>query len=344
MILTTAMALEPATCKALEKFVAEGGIVLADLCPGVWDDRGAYHSPGQLDSLFGVRRDGKFTFATMPADWGVGIMETEPDFNLKNNWLIGQYYEKSLKTADGHALGKHIFGAVQPPAFVFKRTGKGATILMNYLETEYRRVPEHWQGLVATETLKLAKIKPAVSLQDLDKGGDPITAGLKILRWQDGASQYVGVLLDQGRNTQIALPQAGFLYELSGTGGGRFLGQGAQATLDLRANPAALLAILPYKVEQVALKAGETVQSGQELPLEFSMKVSAGTPGKHVMHLDVTEPDGTYAYSLSRNFDFSGGQWRGTLPLALNDPKGTWTIKARDVTSGLTAEARVKVK
>ena len=49
LVLSSCVALEPATCKALEQFVANGGIVLADLCPGVWDHHGTYHSPGQLD-------------------------------------------------------------------------------------------------------------------------------------------------------------------------------------------------------------------------------------------------------------------------------------------------------
>ena len=160
LVLSSCVALEPATCTALEQFVANGGILLADLCPGVWDNHGTYHSPGQLDKLFGVKRTGKFVFEAMPADWGVGLFEAEPDFNIKGDWLIGQYYEKTLQTADGHALGKHIFGPTKPPAFVFKRTGQGAAILMNYLETEYRRVPEHSQRMVATALLKLAGITP----------------------------------------------------------------------------------------------------------------------------------------------------------------------------------------
>ncbi len=341
MVLTSCLALEPATCAALEKFVADGGIVLADLCPGVWDDHGGYHSPGQLDQLFGVQRAEKFTFATMPLDWSIGIFEAEPDFNLKNDWLIGQYYEKTLQVADGHALGKHIFGPVQPPAFVFKRTGKGAAILMNYLETEYKRVPEHWQMLVANEVLKLAKITPQVTLRDVARDDNPITEGVKIMRWQDGDAQYFGVLLDDGRNTKIELPQAGHLYELSS--GGRYLGQAQSATLDLRDNPHALLAVLPYKIDGVTLKAPNG-KLGQDLPLDFTMQVTGGRPVRHVVHLDVYQPDGTLNYSLSRNYAFSNGRWRGTVLLALNDPQGQWTIKAREVDSGLTSEVKVQVR
>ena len=341
LVLTCNVALEPETCAAIEKFVAGGGAVYADLCPGVWDNHGAYHSPGQLDALFGVAHGQKFTLGTMPSDWGVGVMQAEPDFDIKNDWLIGQYFEKSLVTTDGKALGQHIFGAVKPPAFVYKRTGQGVTILANYLETEYQRIPEHWQTEIADALLKLAGITPQVRLEDASEEDQPITQGLKIMRWQDGPAQYVGVVLDEGHNTKIVLPQAGQIYELSC--GGKYLGSGTEATLDLRDSPHALLAVLPYKIDSVTLKATPG-QLGQGLPLEFSMKVTGGQPVRHVVHLDVLKPDGTLYYRLSRNYTVTGGHWTGAVPLALNDPEGQWTIRAREVDSGLTSEVKVQVR
>ncbi|MHB9026333.1 MAG: beta-galactosidase [Armatimonadota bacterium] len=340
LILSTCVALAPETCRALEGFVADGGIVVADLAPGVWDDHGAYHSPGQLDNLFGVKRDGKFAFDTMALDWGIGVFESEPEFNIKGDWLIGQYFEKTLKVDDGHALGKHIFGAEKPPAFVFKRTGKGSAILMNYMETEYRRVPEHWQRMFALELLRMAGIDAPVTLRDKAKDNELIQSGLKATRWQDGDAEYLGVLLDQGKNVEIQLKKPGHLYELSQGKG--YLGKGATASLDLRDAPYALIAVMPYKVEAVALKAGAG-RLGQEAALEFSIKTDGGAPVKHVVHLDVYQPDGRLNYSYSRNYVFTGGEWTGTLPLALNDPAGRWTIKARDVVSGLTTTIALQV-
>ncbi|HEY3415334.1 MAG TPA: hypothetical protein VGM23_00490, partial [Armatimonadota bacterium] len=265
----------------------------------------------------------------------------EPDFNIKGDWLIGQYFEKTLQVDDGHALGKHIFGAEKPPAFVYKRSGKGATILMNYIETEYRRVPENWQRMFANELLKMAGIASPVTLRDRAKDGEILQSGLKATRWLDGDAEYYGLLLDQGKNVDIQVQKSGYLYELSQSKG--FLGKGNTASLDLRDAPYALLAVLPYKVDAVGLKAGAG-RLGQGVPLEFSLKVSNGTPVKHVVHLDVYKPDGSYHYSYSRNFVFTHGKWTGVLPLALNDPSGRWTVKAREVVSGLTAEATVQVQ
>ena len=83
---------------------------------------------------------------------------------------------------------------------------------------------------------------------------------------------------------------------------------------------------------------------GQELPLEFRLHLDGGAPVKHVVHLDVYGPDGTRHYSYSRNFAFQTGRWTGGVPLALNDPPGKWTLRARDVTSGLTAQVVAEVR
>ena len=339
LVLSSCVALEPATCQAIETFVRAGGTVLADLCPGVWDQRGTYQAPGQLDALFGVTRDERFRFETMVSDWGVGTFEAEPDFNIKGQWYIGQYYEQTLKVADGHALGKHIFGPVKPPAFVFKRTGKGAAILMNYLETEYRRVPEHWQVTLATELLRLAGVQPPCVMRDRMQNGESIETGRKLFRWSDGGARYLGVLLDEGRLVEFDLESQGHIYELAR---GRYLGQGPQCAVDMRDEPHCLLAVLPYRVDGLTLRGGKG-RLGSGLDLELQLRAD-GAPVDHVVHLDVFRPDGSRYAPLCHNVVLTEGRWAGRVPLALNDPAGRWRIEAREVVSGATAALRAKVR
>ena len=341
LILSSCVALEPETCKAIEQFVADGGVVLADLAPGIMDDHGVYRSPGQLDALFGVKRDSRFAFEQMAMDYGIGILESDPGLEtMKGLWLIGQWFEKTLKVADGHALGQHVFGSAKQPAFVFKKSGKGTALLMNYLELDYRRVPEHWQSEVARTVVRYAGITAPLTVRNTESAGEEIRSGLIATRWTDGPATYLGLLLDNGKKVKVELAQGGQIYELSRGGG--YLGEGKSAALDLRDKPYALFAVLPYKIESVRLEA-EAGRCGTDLPLTFRIKTT-GTPVKHVVHLDVWRPDGSYAYALSRNFVFSNGTWNGALPLALNDPPGKWRIVAREVVSGLTSEYRVRVK
>jgi hypothetical protein len=339
LVLTSCVALEPATCRALEKFVADGGIVVADIAPGVWDDRGAFHQPGQLDELFGMKREGKFEFRTEAADWGVGTFEDEPDFPIKNQWFIGQYHEQTLQMADARALGKHIFGERSVPAFLFKRHGKGATVLMNYLETEYRRVADPWQKVLTAALLQLAGIQPPVVVRDTSTGGTPVTDGLILSRWQDGPSEYYGVLLDKGRPVRLTLPGSGHLYEVIS---GKYLGHGNEAEVDCRERPYALLARLPYRVERLQLTA-RSARLGESVPVQIVLP-SGRSDVKHVVHLKVLRPDGSEYRGLTRNVVLEGGRWEGALPLALNDPTGKWQLQAREVVSGQTAITHVNVR
>jgi len=339
LVLSSCVALEPATCRALETFVADGGVVLADLCPGVRDHRGTYQEPGQLNRLFGVTRAERFRFKTMVSDWGVGTFETEPDFNIKGQWFIGQFYEETLATDDGHALGKHIFGPVKPPAFIFKRTGQGATLLMNYLETEYRRVPEHWQITFVKELLRFVDIRPPVVMRDTMQNGELLEKGRKLFRWQDGDAAYLGVLLDEGKQVEFELERSGYVYELSHGG---YVGHGGTATVDMRDAPHALLAVLPYRVDGIRLDS-ERSCLGEGLRLQLRLSTDA-TPVRHVVHLDVLKPDGSRCAHLCRNVVLEAGRGEGVLPLALNDPTGKWRIKAREVVSGMTDKTTVRVK
>lgn len=341
LVLSSALALAPETCAAIERFVANGGVVFADLCPGVYDHRGSYRQPGQLDALFGVSREEPFSFATMVSEWGVGGFEALPEFNIKGQWFIGQYYESTLKLADGQALGKHIFGPAKPPAFVFNRSGKGATVLANYLETEYRRVPDNWQVVLARELLRLADIQPPLDMRDRNAGGAFIETERQILRFRDGAADYVGVLLDTGRDVDFDLKRDGHVYALCRGGG--YLGEGPHVTLDMRDEPHAVLAVLPYRVEGLAASSSGG-RRGEALPLALQLQVSTGQPVKHVAHLDVYEPDGTKNGPLSLNVLLENGRWDGSLPLALSDPAGDWRIVAREVCSGQQAELRVPVR
>ena len=340
LILSSCVALAPETCKALEKFVASGGIVVADLAPGVWDDHGSPHQPGQLDELFGVKRDGKFQLKAMPSDWGVGTFENEPDFIIRDQWFIGQYYEKTLKVADGRALGRHIFGPKedQAPAFIFKRHGKGVAILTNYLESEYRRVADRWQKVLVKALLQLAGIRPQVVLRDMVAGGTPIDDGVIVSRWEDGPAEYFGVLLERGRRTRVELPREGYLYELVR---GQSLGHGKQVDLDLRDHAYAIVAVMPRQVGDLKIRGGRA-KRGESLPLRLSL-ASGGLTVKHVVHLTVLRPDEKNYYGLTRNVVIRNGDWNGALPLALNDPAGIWRITAREVVSGAISEVAVEV-
>ena len=338
LILSSCVAIDPETAKAVRTFVEQGGIVLADLSPGVFDDHGAPQSPGLLDDLFGIKHTARFHLKTDIAEWGVGTHDAPPELPIGGQWYIGQYYEDTLRVTDGRAIGKHYFDPDGVPAFVYKKTGKGSALLMNYLETEYRRVPDNFQKVLARELLHAAGIEAPFTLYDA-RTNVVIDDGLKVSRWRDGGAHYIGILLDKGRRVRVELHEGGHVYELARRLNFR---RTDVAEVDMRDRPYALLAVMPYRIGALQVELG-AARRGQPLGVNIALP-DIKQPVRHVVHLEVRQPDGSVNLPLTQNVLLENGRWQGTLPLALNDPTGTWAITAKEAVSGVTAEAKVEVK
>lgn len=104
---------------------------------------------------------------------------------------------------------------------------------------------------------------------------------------------------------------------------------------------AALIARLDYRVTGLTLTA--TRRDSQTVALALGVKATA-KPGRHLVHLEVLEPDGTRSYFYTQNVEVFDGQGSATLHLALNDNPGTWKVNAREVVSGQTAATTFVVK
>jgi len=340
LVLPDSMCMSKKTAEAIEQFVRDGGVVLADLCPALWDEHGHPVKPGYLDELFGVTRD-KFEYGTRPWDYLIGTFEDDPEFHANNEWFIGEYYEKSLKVAGGKALGKHIFLERDVPAFVINRTGKGATVLMNFLETHYSRYPEGRQRVFMRALLDLAKIERP--MQVVSETGAQLYQ-YDLTRFTDGENLYVGVYrmtISSALNPDeviVRLPKSGHLYEVKSE---KYLGKGKEARVNLPAAGSALIAILPYKIEGVSVKAS-SARAGEQVRIAASVKASA-RPGRHVLHLEIYDPEGNLYRAYTSNAVAQNGKWEGYIPTALNDLPGRWKVKVKEVVSGLSAQTEFRL-
>ena len=63
-----------------------------------------------------------------------------------------------------------------------------------------------------------------------------------------------------------------------------------------------------------------------------------------VVHLDVVDPEGSSVAHYAGNLSVMQGAASKLLPFAFNDKPGIWTIRARDLLSGDTATAELKVE
>ncbi|MBI3279571.1 MAG: beta-galactosidase, partial [Acidobacteria bacterium] len=73
--------------------------------------------------------------------------------------------------------------------------------------------------------------------------------------------------------------------------------------------------------------------------LALRLTDETGAPvDRSVVHVEVFDPSGKLMRHYSANRTIRDGRASFAIPFALNDPRGKWRIRARDVVSGLTAE------
>ncbi len=130
----------------------------------------------------------------------------------------------------------------------------------------------------------------------------------------------------------VTFPEKAHVYD-SRTGS--YLGEKKTVSVKLDPMGFAWLAQLPYKVNnlQVSVKSAD----GDPGLLEYDASIAAagGAPGRHVLHMSVTDPDGRICDFLSRNIVANAGKTQGKLRIPENGKKGTWTIQLRDTATGV---------
>jgi hypothetical protein len=321
--------------------VAQGGLVVADMSPGICDEHGRPREKGGLDDLFGVTRTG-FAYEQRYPDYLVGITNPSP-LVPKDGWWIGQWYEKSLQVVDGTALGKHWF--VDVPAMIVKKSGQGQALLLNFLQTtvKHNGEPEDDELRLMQRLLLAAGVRPPAEI--MDGAGNSLLKNYEVNVLRDGDIQYVGIYCntspDDPEAVVIEFPEARETYDVRM---GRYLGRTRQVNLPLRAYGAAALARLDYPVSDVAIRAADAARGGA-VPVSIDLTCTGQTPpGRHVVRVEVLAPDGQRQPFYTQNVETRGGQWRGQIFTALNDLPGQWTVQAREVMSGKTAVTQFQLR
>jgi hypothetical protein len=336
----TGAALSDATCAAIKQFVADGGTVVADLAPAVFDEHGKLRAQGGLDDLFGITHD-NFAFGQRTADYLVGVTKDD-QLVPPSGWYIGEWFEKSLKVTDGKALGNHWF--LNIPAMVVKQTGKGQALLLNFLHTSTVRrnsEPEDDDLKLMERILRVSGVRPQAQIET-DYGAQLRHCEINTLR--DGALDYVGVYAhstpdEDPAKVVIHFPTARETYDVRN---GNYLGKVDTAPLPLRAQEAALFARLDYRITGVAVTAGSATRGGA-VPITVTV-TGSGPLSRHIINLTVTDPSGARHPFYSQNVEAQGGRYAGNIFTALNDPAGAWIITAREVISGKTATATFRLR
>jgi hypothetical protein len=309
--------------REIGRFVADGGTVIADYGPGVRDNHGAPAKSDLLKDVFGLSfKPGKEKAATLPV---VGSDELQSALKPDS---LALHIPSEVQPVSAKPLGR----IGEAPALFLNSHGKGKAIYLNF-------VPGAVHRELLARLLAMAGVQPRVRLRS--EGGEPPDA--ELFYYRNEKTEYLGLM--PGRNVPpkvtIGLPSACHVYDVRKR---KYLGQVSEMETQILPRRAEVFALMPYRIEAVAVEAAGAARPGEVVDYECRVKASEGAPGLHVLRVEVFGPDNVPHPEYGRNLLARDGAGKGEVPLALNEKKGNWRIIVTDVVSGQSAERVLDVQ
>ena len=166
LILPHTLCLSDAEAKRIKEFVTNGGTVIADYMPGLWDQHGKGRAAGgALDDMFGVKHDPKMKVADIFG--GVLWAETDQDANFgKPAEVLLTNANHCIKDASGFHKAVRAMDVNKVAKF-----GKGTAVLMNLSPQWYDAYRTHGFEAAAKRSVFMqhiadAGVKPRVRIKN----------------------------------------------------------------------------------------------------------------------------------------------------------------------------------
>jgi len=350
-VLPLSQALSDVEVKQLRTYVARGGVLVADVRPGLFHENARPRSKRPLADVLGIAAESERPEALKTS---IHFGET-PDSGTK---LPMAPVERSVSTTTGRAFGLAAgrprtrtvdFGGLRVrsrsgtgertvPAFVVNRHGQGWGVYLNCLFAEYTDLAKRGvdvSHLVSAmrRTLAAAGAKQQVTAE--------LPVGSEMVRYRDRDLEYLGLCRrlgyakDDGR-AEIKLPAAAHVYDVRGR---QYLGRVDAIRTPLSPGQAKVYALCPAKRGQPQIRA-ETTPAGT-IRCRVSLRAADGQRATGIMRLTLAHNGHAVAH-YARNLKVDG-QSVVDIPLALSERTGSWTLRAMDAITGETNEARVLV-
>jgi hypothetical protein len=253
-----------------------------------------------------------------------------------------------------------LFGGAHSDAISIRQFGKGRAIsiktnTLDYLQDRLRRKEGPVQELVG-KLLRSNGIHPLFAVTDAS--GRPV-AGVETHVFRNGGTWLVTLLSNPQQRVNelgppdfrsnqrfespvavtLTLPEEMYLYDVRGN---KALGE--KRTLSLTVNPYEPVILTATAAPLPPLR----VSAPDEAQLGSSAQISIDCPqtpaALHVFHVDVVDPQGQSVLNYSGNVLAKDGRAMKVIPLAYNDPSGSWNIHVHDLLSGQTAIRKLTVK
>ena len=349
LILPFAQALEVEAAAAVKQFVAEGGMLLADIRPAIADRHGFTSAHGHLDAVFGVShetgwsdylpQETELTFSGTADGLKMEMADVPviagPAVELTTARSLGETDKRAVMMISRHGAGRAALLNFAPLA-----ADGGAVDMMQRLMGWYGLTP-----LFGVETLQVQRPEKYRKEADVLSGAElerPTLSHFSNGNLHTLALWHSYILqLDSGKRRglgtevmRITPPAAGHVYDLKSN---EYLGNHSSFEVEKPLEGLGAYAVVPYRIEKPLLEVSEGVTEAGNIRLTSHVRVApaAAANEQHVVRLCLFAPDGREWKDFAANIVASDGTATHQFILPLNAQRGQWKVRAREAISGL---------
>ena len=348
MILPQCEALGPKEVAAIRQFAENGGTVIADIRPAIFDGHLRMRSGGGgLDDLFGVRH----TDNVPPVEASGTIEGTIGDTTVRVD-VPGLRVNPAIELAGGRALGR----VGQTPICIVNRAGQGRAVLLNFpihsfSNLSLEETPEADAQFIAA-LFAAAGVQWPLRMFD-EKGNRK--RDIEAVRWKTGSGEQVVAIYgplhdtraqwkpsesqldrirarDVPRPVRIELPAP---KHVTWIGPDKSLGHTSDFTVQTRPWRPTFVTITDEAPSPPLLKPGRR-HANRGRHVHFVAELP-GARGLRALKVRVTTPDGREARWFDQSVMAGPTGAQISFPIALNEQSGEWHVTATDLCTGLTA-------
>ncbi len=372
LILPLAFAIGDKEAEVIRAFVAGGGTLIADVRPGTYNDRCKPREKGVLDDVFGIKRTGKQAAVSLDRMRVQGELNGAPLYMEWGNWYGKDIYpqmhtDPTVELTTGEALGWnfpiHYHHGLKHPAAIMNSHGAGKAILLNF--SVY---PAPFDDLLG-QVLVASGVRPAVEVRETtvsqkdrtgvarlldeaeqvpaagaaapgaagDTGEHP--EGVELTRWKNGDVELIALLGKQSKELIVTLPEARHVFNIKTK---ESLGSVAEFPVQLHKARASFFALLPEAATAPVIDFG-IAESKPGSVLTPTITVP-GPIGPRALKLHLTGPGDKWATWIADHIVIESSQGNVTIPFALNDPTGEWTLHAEDILTGAGSTHTIQLR
>jgi Beta-galactosidase trimerisation domain/Beta-galactosidase len=354
MILPQSVAMSSQEVGALRRFAERGGWLIADSRAALMDAHCKRLPKGQLDDLFGIERK-NLDFAPGPP--GLKPLQASAAATGIDLEKLTTAEPGIIVTPGAQARYQDSRGT---PAVIVKQHGKGRTIYLNLLMTDYyllrteSSAGEGLRRLLAGLLQEAGVSKP----YGITKASGELVAGVEVHPWRSGNLRLLGLhrnySLNIGRTSDDSWDQKALrgpvelkvdfgapsaLYDVRR---GQYLGQKSEWIGTVDDKEPVILSALLEPVKGISVRAPGRATGGEVVSVMLELQ-GRRLGDSHAFRVQIFDADGQELAMLTRNLTAPRGTCTWELPLAVDLKKGTYSLRVREIATGVRAERPLQV-